>query len=102
LMTFKKESFCNKEFCLLLLYKRPKTQLNVFLCQLSNFIRSYQIDLGLGDFNINGLDNETCTSLKEIMTDYKLVLNFPTHIDSGMLDHIYILNDLAKDRKTIK
>ena len=97
LMTFKKDSFCNKEFCLLLLYKSPKIQFNVFLCQLSNFLRTYQIDFVLGDFNINGLDETACSRLNEIMTEYQLVLDFPTHIDGGMLDHIYVLNKLARD-----
>jgi len=61
------------------------------------FIRSYQIDLVLGDFNINGYDKEACAQLNEIMRDYELVLDFPTHIDGGMLDHMYVRNYLAKD-----
>ena len=97
MMTFKKDLFCEKEFYLLLLYGNPRTPLNVFLCKLSNFIRMYQIHLVLGDFNINGLDKEACVRLNEIMREYKLVLDFPTHIDGGMLDHVYVLNYLTRD-----
>ena len=38
------------------------------------------------------------------MAEYNLVLDFSTHIDGGMLDHVYLLNNLSQDFdvKTLK
>ena len=49
-------------------------------------------DLILGDFNINGL--EECPVLNRVLSDYKLILDFPTHLDGAMLDHVYVHKDL--------
>ena len=94
LMKFKKGSFSSNSFYLLLIYRSPRTNVNEFLCLLSNVVRQYQIDLILGDFNINGLDEDICSRLNDAIPDYQSVINFPTHIDGGLLDHIYVHQDL--------
>ena len=64
----------------------------------------YQIDFVLGDFNINGLDVDSCRLLKEILFNYELMLDFPTHIDGGMLDHVYVSKNVMEsfDAKILK
>ena len=96
IVTFKKDSFSEKEFLLLLLYRSSRVPLNVFLCQLANFIVTYKIDFVIGDFNMNGLDAEACSLLNEVMSEYQLFVNYPTHIDGALLDHVYVSKDILK------
>ena len=97
-MTFSKKSFSDRSFCLLLLYRNSKTPLNTFICELSSVLMTpVQIDFILGDFNTNGLDNEASALLKGFLCEYKRCLDFPTHIDGGMLDHIHIPKDLTNN-----
>ena len=98
LMTFSKKSFSDRSFCLLLLYRSPKTPMNTFIVELSSVLMTpVQIDFILGDFNINGLDDEASALLKGFLCEYELCLAFPTHIDGGMLDHVYISKHLANN-----
>jgi len=90
IVKFRKRSFSPNTFNLLLLYRSPRVNVDEFICLLSNVVREYQIDLILGDFNINGLDEDICSRLNAAIPDYQLVVNFPTHIDGGLLDHIYV------------
>ena len=78
---------------MLLIYKNSKIPKDVFLCRLTNFFMDYDsFDLILGDFNINGL--EECPLLNRVLSNYKSMLEFPTHIDGAMLDHVYVHKDL--------
>ena len=96
IMKFEKSCFIEKQLCLLLLYRNSRTPLNVFSCQLSNFIRSFKIDIILGDFNINAFEEEAYSSLLDVMNGYEMVVDFPTHIDGGLLDHIYLHTELLE------
>ena len=49
-------------------------------------------DLILGDFNMNGFEEDPL--LSRVMSNYKLMVDFPTHLDGKMLDHIYVHKDL--------
>ena len=95
LVKFKKDLFSEKVFCLLLLYKNTKTSSHDFAYQLLNFLRENSIDIILGDFNIDGFDENAL--LNEVLIDYQLQIDFPTHLDGAMLDHIYVHKDLLTD-----
>ena len=49
-----------------------------------------KIDIILGDVNINALDDETFPPPKNILNGYEMVVREPTHLDRGLLDHVYI------------
>jgi len=94
LVKFRKNSFDPNTFNLLLLYRSPRVNVNEFICLLSSLIRQYKIDLILGDFNMNVLDEDICLQLRDVIPDHQLVVHFPTQMDGGLLDHIYVHQDL--------
>ena len=97
-VTFKKNSFNDKVFSVLLVYKNSKITNEVFLCHLSNFLMDFNsFDLILGDLNINGSDENPL--LTRVLSDYKMLTDFPTHLDGSMLDHIYVHKDLLDSFK---
>ena len=56
-------------------------------------LNSYSIDIILGDFNINYLNDNQVQSLKSLMEsfNYTQIVTKPTFISSGsLLDHVYI------------
>ncbi|XP_066915086.1 uncharacterized protein [Clytia hemisphaerica] len=58
------------------------------------------IDIIVGDFNIDALDPENAY-LGEVLSSYEMVVNEPTHLAGGLLDHVY-LKDNFMDRKEVK
>ena len=104
-VTFRKGLFADRVFSLLLVYKNSKMPKSAFLCHLSNLIHNSSFnsfDFILGDFNINGMEDEP--PLSNVLSDYKQMVDFPTHLDGAMLDHIYVRKDLLHlfEFKTIR
>ena len=66
--------------------------MNEFLRLLSVLLDSYNIDVSLGDFNIDLLDDKLKERLLAGLHQYDLVSlsNESTHIDGGLLDQIYL------------
>ena len=86
-INLKKDKFCDKVFCLSLLYKNVWTLSDVFVYHLPEIIGSNPIDLVSGDFNINGLASNQSSLLNSMLHDYQLQLDFSTHLDAGTLHH---------------
>uniref|UniRef100_A0A7M5V643 Uncharacterized protein n=1 Tax=Clytia hemisphaerica TaxID=252671 RepID=A0A7M5V643_9CNID len=49
------------------------------------------------DFNMDGFEMEHDQLLADILQDYDLVPNFPTHIDGKMLDQIWTHKELVHE-----
>ena len=49
-----------------------------------------KIDIILGNFNMNTLDDETFQPLKKILDSYEMVAREPAYHDGGLLNHVYI------------
>ena len=79
---------------LLLLYKTNRTSRDFFINQLNQYIERISVDIILGDFNIDGFTTEESRLVHDTLQNYELSVDFPTHIDGGMLDHIWIRKDL--------
>jgi len=96
LVKFRKSEFCDKEFCVLVLYNSSKIHRDVFAYTLAQFIDRHHIDIILGDFNMDGLVmNENEQLLVDIMSNYDLLPCFATHIDGKMLDQIWMHKELT-------
>ena len=54
----------------------------------------------MGDFNIDALDPENAY-LSEVLSSYKMIVDEPTHLAGGLLDHVY-LNNSFTDKKEVK
>ena len=64
-----------------------------YVQDLRNILNSNAIDMILGDFNINYLNNDTIQPLKSLMDslEYLQIVQSPTFVSAGgTLDHVYV------------
>ena len=82
---------------LLLLYRRKEWNKWEFITNLSTVLCMYHVDLVLGDFNIDFLDNTDSEQLRVMMSSHNFhqVVTTPTFMSSGtLLDHVYLTSHL--------
>ena len=89
LLKVEKHTFLSSPITIALLYRRqswaiPSSQL---LC--------YDIDVIIGDFNINGLG--TCDNLMNVLCNYKLLTPTATHLSDSLLDYIFIKKQINEN-----
>ena len=53
----------------------------------------------MGDFNVDALDHEANQRLWGILESHDLVVSGPTHLDGGLLDHVYLLKSFMGGKK---
>ena len=56
------------------------------------------IDVLLGDFNIDALDEVAYRRLKDTLSNYNLKVLEPTHLDGVLLDHVYLYKTFEHDK----
>ena len=77
----------------LLLYRKQSSNILQYVDCLKYMLNSYTIDIILGDFNINYLNDNQVQPLKSLMEsfNYTQIVTKPTFISSGsLLDHVYL------------
>ena len=77
----------------LLLYRKQASNITQYVDCLRYIFDSYTIDMILGDFNINYLNDDQVHPLKYLMEsfNYTQIVTKPTFISSGgLLDHVYV------------
>lgn len=77
----------------LVIYRKQTTTTPGFTTELEHVLHNHDIDVVLGDFNINYINSDDCNPLKSMMESlsFKQVVKEPTFISSGtLLDHIYL------------
>ena len=82
-----------KRKTLLLLYQKHSTNIRQYVENLKHILDHNSVDMILGDFNINFLNNHEIKALKELMDtfSYTQIVQSPTFLSAGsLLDHIYI------------
>ena len=78
---------------ILVLYRKNTTNITHYVQDLGNILNSYAIDMILGDFNINYLNDDTIQPLKSLMDalEYSQIVQSPTFVSAGStLDHVYV------------
>lgn len=93
LFTLKKQSFSSQSFTILLLYRKPTSNLNAFICLLSQLIETHDVDIVLGDFNVDAAKQNM--RLCRILQQYNQLVQEPTHLDGSILDHIYVKTQIT-------
>ena len=58
-----------------------------------------QIHILMGDFNVDALDHEANQRLWGTLESHDLVVSGPTHLDGGLLDHVYLLKSFMGGKK---
>ena len=77
----------------LLLYRKQTSNVTQYIDCLNYVLNSYNIDMILGDFNINYFHGNQVQPLKSLMEslNYTQIVTKPTFISSGsLLDHVYV------------
>ena len=94
-ITVLKSSFDNKCIKLLLLYKKHALPLNSFCDWLQGFIPNNSFDIILGDFNINGFNENI--RLSHILSLHDQLVNTSTRISGSLFqDRVYIRQEFPK------
>lgn len=80
-------------FTVLFLYRKNNSNITQYLSHLRNILGTHPIDIILGDFNINYLNDNSIRPLKSLMNSlgYSQFVQSPTFVSSGnILDQIYL------------
>ena len=85
---------------LLLLYKKCAISITDFCNWLQEVVTYYKVDIILGDFNINGYNENV--RLSNMLTSYDQIVTVSTHISGSLLDHVYIHKDFSAKVKMHK
>ena len=75
----------------MLVHRSPNSSLSSFCNSLENFLSHYCVDIVLGDFNINTL-NEANINLQDIFSNYTLLVNELTRTSGSLIDYVYVYN----------
>ena len=86
--------FSQNPIKILLLYRKNSYDRETSIYLIRHFIdeSDSRIHIILGDMNINALDDDNYFA--HFLSDYKQVVNEPTHISGTLIDHIYVHNDI--------
>ena len=78
---------------MLILYRKNRSNISQYIQDLRNIVNSYAIDIIMGDFNMNYLNDDTIEPLKTLMNSllYSQLVQGPTFVSAGStLDQVYI------------
>ena len=92
-VTFRKPNFSERIFTMALLYRLHSSSRNIFYETIYELVNE-NIDIIMGDFNINALNSEE-RHIRRILSSYDMVVTEPTHISGSLLDHVYISKSLS-------
>lgn len=98
IVKFSKESFSDRIFTALLLYRSHQDTFQSFFYKLAtSLIEVRETDIILGDFNINLLkESNEKEMLQYHLRDFQQIVEGPTHVDGGLIDHVYIRKSLLE------
>ena len=96
----RKQHFSNNSFSVALIYRCPNTQPSAFIDRL-NYVVASGIDVLLGDFNIDALDEVAYRRLKDTLSSYNLKVLEPTHLYGALLDHGYLHKTFEHDKLVV-
>ena len=82
---------------MLLLYCKHSSNVSQYINSITYILNNYEVDIILGDFNINYLNDNEVQPLNVLMEslNYMQTVQTPTFISSGtLLDHVYVRNEM--------
>ena len=92
LYSVQKYNFQHDTVNILLVYRKNLSKLEDFIYILNHFLSRMEgnIQIILGDFNINAFEENKNKKLKEVLINYNQILEEPTHISGSLIDQVYI------------
>lgn len=98
LIRFRKEGYLAQTINLLLIYREPSQPKVTLYNDLSDFLQFDDLDVIMGDFNIDAIDPAN-QCLQDLLDSYELIVKDPTHLSGGLIDHVYIKKTFLTDRE---
>ena len=96
ILNVKKTAFCDDCFTILLLYRNCDSSYENFCNMLFNITSNEEIDIVMGDFNINALDSKIA-QINAILRDFHHIVKRLTHLLGALLDHVYVKNSILEN-----
>ena len=93
LVSIKKNSFCHDSINILLVYRKNSLKVDDFIYMINHFLSQTDnnIHIILGDFNYNAFTQfANRQKLLAVLTNYRQIIDQPTHISGSLIDHVYI------------
>ena len=81
---------------LLVLYRKNNSSLESFYNHLSDILSVENVDIVVGDFNINAQDLSQVNRLLQVFHQYEQIVQSPTHLAGATLDHVYVRNEFME------
>ena len=93
MIQFQKSTFADQPINLVVVYQSPSSSQVNFVNYLIDIVEKNNIDILLDDFNINALHDTLLTNMT--FQIFQMTVTEPTHIDGGLIDHVYLRNKQA-------
>ena len=100
MIQFQKCTFADQPVNLAVVYRSPSSCQVNFVNYLVNIVEENNIDILLGDFNINAFHDTLLTNMT--LQRFQMIVSEPTHIDGGLIDHVYLRNTFKEKQASIK
>ena len=81
---------------LLVVYRKNNACLTSFYDPLSDILLADNIDIVVGDFNINAQDLSQANRLLQVFHRYDQIVQNPTRLAGVAMDHMYLRNDFME------
>ena len=97
------DSNINKAITFLLTYRKHNTNISQYNENMNNILNTNNIDIILGDFNVNYFNELTAVSLKNLMNSYGYlqIVDKPTFLSTGtLLDQVFVKQSLCSSIET--
>ena len=95
IFTIRKGTFRENSITIALLYKESAISPATYLNELTQLISNFDVDIILGDFNIDAFGLQT-DIIEDKLHMYDMVVDKPTHLSGSLLDQVHILKSFAK------
>ena len=96
MIQFQKSTFTDQPINLAFVYRSPSSSQVNFVNYLINIVQKNNIDILLGDFNINDIHYAL---LNMTLQRFQMIVTEPTHVCGGLIDHVYLGNSFMKNKQ---
>ena len=96
MIQFQKSTFTDQPINLAFVYRSPSSSQVNFVNYLIDIFQKNNIDILLGDFNINDIHYAL---LNMTLQRFQMIVTEPTHVCGGLIDHVYLGNSFMKNKQ---
>ena len=98
-MILTKPQFYKIPVTIIVIYRSPSISISIFFNRVARVLNQKQIHILIGDFDDDALDHKANQRLWRFSESYELIVSRPTHLDGGLLDHVYFSKSFMCGKK---